>query len=218
MSSASSASAPRRWSQNTGPASHQAPASSSRSSANRRPSSPHSGCMPPVRKSMGLLYLPLQPRGHCWSCWRGAHVWEPLVNQLILNGKHLTALLWWKASDQRASGADKQGSALHEPAGGCEGSIWKQRDFFSFFPFTCLTVAVSLCRRAVWSLMSLLRPQSALHLCASRDCCISARIQYRKTAQAAFKINTFNLCALCKRIWHVVVKGALHWSFTVKSF
>ncbi len=161
-SSASSASAPRRWSQTTGPASHPAPASSSRSAANRRPPSPHPGSMPPERKSRGLLYyLPLRPRGHCCRCWRGAHVWEPLVNQLIPNGKHLTALVWWKASDQRAPGADKQGSALHEPAGGWRGRSGNKE----IFSFPSLTPFLCVCARSVWSLMSLLRPQRALHLC-----------------------------------------------------
>lgn len=159
-SSASSASAPRRWSQTTGPPFHSARASSSRSSASRRPPSPHPGSIATRRKSRGLLsYLPLRPRGH--RCWRGAHVWEPLVNQLILNGKHLTALLGWKASDQPAPGSDKQGSALHEPAGGCEGRRGnKEALVFSF----CASGCVSFCVRA-WSLMSLLRPQGALHIC-----------------------------------------------------
>ena len=97
-SSAASASAPRRRSPSTGPASHPAPASSSRSSANTRPPSPHPGSMPSKRRSRGpplWFYLALRPRSRrrC-RCWKGAHVLEPLVNQLILNGKHLTALLW----------------------------------------------------------------------------------------------------------------------------
>lgn len=83
-SSASSASAPRSRSQDTEPASLSAPASSSRSSANRRPPSPQRrGAMPPQRKSGTLLcYLSLRARSHCWSCWRGAHVWEPLVQPI----------------------------------------------------------------------------------------------------------------------------------------
>lgn len=164
-SSASSASAPRRWSQSTGPASHPAPASSSHSSANRRPPSPHSGSMVPEKKNRRLLYLAylhLQPGGHCCRCWRGAHVWEPLVNQLILNGNHLTGLLLWKASDQRAPGADKQGSPLHEPAGGF-GDRWEDKEIF-IFPWR-VSLCLFLSVRALWSLMSLLRPQSALHLC-----------------------------------------------------
>ncbi|CAB1455238.1 unnamed protein product [Pleuronectes platessa] len=62
------------------------------------------------KRSGGLLpQLALRPRG------RGAHVWEPSINQLIQNGEHLTAQLRRKASDQRAPGADKRGSALHGP-------------------------------------------------------------------------------------------------------
>lgn len=142
-SSASSASAPRRWQQNTLPPSHSLPASSSSSSS----LCPPSASMLPVKKSLcPHYYLPLWPRGRCCRCWRGAHVGEPLVNQLVLNGKHLTV-----ASDQRVPEADKQVSALHEPVGGREVDveIFNLCYFFSF-SFLSASLCVCVCARALY--------------------------------------------------------------------
>lgn len=170
-SSASSASAPHRWPQNTLPPSHSLPASSSSSSSNRPSPCPPSAPMLPGKKSLcPHYYLPLRPRGHCCRCWRGTHVGEPLVNQLVLNGKHLTV-----ASDQRAPEADKQVSALHEPAGGREVDV----EIFNlcfFLSFPRLFVCVCVCALyEVWCPYCDRRAHSI-----ATDLRVSARILDRK--------------------------------------
>lgn len=107
----SSASAPYRRSQSTGPASRPTPASSSPVSA-----STHPGSAPQDTARIALSEsFSARPRGRRRRLrfWERAHVWEPSVNQLMLSGEQLTA-----ASDQAAPGAHKQGSALHGPSAG----------------------------------------------------------------------------------------------------
>lgn len=179
----SSWAAPRWWSPTTGPASHPAPKSFSCSSASRRPTSRYPGSMLKGRECRGLYYYsPLRPRGRCHS-WKGAHVCEPLVSQLILNGKHLTALLWRKTSDQRPPGSDQRGSALHEAAGKLLGSTGKQRQQI----ISPLTVPLHLCVRTLYACVKSDVPTVTAR--RSPSLLGDSLPQHRKTVDFAFKIK-----------------------------
>lgn len=180
-SSASSASAPHRWPQNTLPPSHSLPASSSSSSSNRPSPCPPSASMLAGKKSLcPHYYLPLRPRGQCCRCWRGAHVGEPLVNQLVLNGKHLSV-----ASDQRAPEADKQVSALHEPAGGREDDVEIFNLCFFSFPFR-VSLCVFVCARCMKSDV----PTATAERTPSLLTFASVREYWTGNGRRAFKIKT----------------------------
>lgn len=80
--SVASASAPRSRPQNTVRVSLSEPALPSRPSAYRRPPSPRRGATVSSGRLPPCLFLRVRVRVRGWSCcrcWRGAHVWEPLV-------------------------------------------------------------------------------------------------------------------------------------------
>lgn len=157
--SASSASAPRRWSQTTGPASHPAPASCSRSSL---PASTQS-----EKKRAGLLHAShatLRPRGHRRGSWSAAHVWEPSVERFIpgwgtSTGAAVVNGIWSTCLRLRKVG-------LRSPwarAGGSEGPRRKSRVFGRLLQGFGVTDPARA--RCGFDLKSLLRPRGAVHLC-----------------------------------------------------
>lgn len=98
---------------------------------------PRSTEEPCRRRGVGLFSViyPSEPGATAGAAGEERMFGSHWSNQLILNGEHLRALLWRKASDQRAPGADKWGSALHEPAGGCGARRGRKKMSFFFFPF-----------------------------------------------------------------------------------